>query len=343
MYFDAMIDTSDLGTMGPTAAAAERVGFDAIWTTETKHDPFLPLVPAALSTSRISMGTAIALAFPRSPMVTAYTAWDLAKASQNRFILGLGTQVKAHIERRYSTAWDAPVARLRDYIAALRATWSTWQTGERLRYTGDFYTLKLMTPFFTPEPLPYPAYQGPPIFIAGVNKGLCVLAGEVCQGFHIHPLHTARYLREAVLPWIQEGLEKSGRERGDIQLAASEFVIVGKGEARDRLREDVRRQISFYASTPTYRTQMDLHGWGEQAETLTALAGRGRWDDMAALISDEMLAEFSVEGDTLADAARAVKERYEGLVDRTAFYIPFTPGERDDEWAEAARVIGDRG
>src|SRR4051794_35991732 len=203
MYLDAAIYPPDLGAAALAAAGAERVGLQGIWTTETQHDPFLPLATAALYTSRLSLGTAIALAFPRSPTTTAYTAWDLALASNGRFILGLGTQVKAHMERRFSVAWDSPVGRLRDYIGAVRAVWESWQTGERLRYQSEFYTLKLMTPFFSPDPLPYP---DPPIYIAGVNRELCRLAGETCEGFHVHPLHTVRYLREAVLPWIAEGM-----------------------------------------------------------------------------------------------------------------------------------------
>jgi probable F420-dependent oxidoreductase len=342
MLFDALIGTADLGEAGRTAEAAERLGLDGLWTNETAHDPFLPLVPAALATSRVRLGTAVAIAFPRSPTAMAYTAWDLARASGGRFILGLGTQVKAHIERRFSVPWDAPVERLRDYIGAVRAVWECWQTGERLRYEGPYYSLKLMTPFFSPPPLPEPSHT-PPIFIAGVNRRLCRLAGEVCDGFHAHAFHTPLYLREYVLPWIEEGLASAGRERGDVQVCTSVFAIVGRGDERARAREDVRKQIAFYASTPSYRTLLDAHGWEATGEQLSRLAGRGRWDELGMLITDDMLAEFVVEGDTLAGAARSIKERYTGVVDRVALYVPFAPGERDNEWREAAAVMGGTG
>lgn len=339
MRLDANIETGDLSAMGTIAARAEELGFAGIWTTETQHDPFLPLVPAALGTTKLELGTAIAVAFPRSPTVTAHTAWDLARVSGGRFILGLGTQVKAHIERRYSVAWDSPVDRLRDYIGAMRAVWHCWQTGERLRYEGEFYTLKLMTPFFAPEPLPE-GISEPPVYIAGVNKNLCRLAGEICQGFHAHPFNSARYLRESVLPWISEGLGRAGRERGDIQVTCSIFAITGQNaEEREKVRREVRQQIAFYASTPSYRTVLAAHGWEEHGEELSRLAGRGRWQEMGDVMTDEMLAEFSLEGESLVDVALEANKRYTGLLDRVALYLPFKPGERDEEWSEAARVF----
>lgn len=341
MRFDANVETADLRAIGRIAAKAEEIGFDGIWTTETQHDPFLPLVPAALSTTRLEVGTAIALAFPRSPTVTAHTAWDLARVSEGRFILGLGTQVKAHIERRYSVTWDSPVERLRDYIGAMRAVWHTWQTGERLRYGGHFYTLKLMTPFFAPEPLPEGVGQ-PPVYIAGVNKNLCRLAGEVCQGFHAHPFNSPRYLRQCVLPWIGEGLEMAGRKRGDIQVTCSVFAITGRNsEEKERVRQAVRQQIAFYASTPSYRPVLATHGWEDRGEELSRLAGRGRWQEMGNVITDEMLAQFAVEAETLAGAAAEARNRYNGLLDRIALYLPFKPGERDEEWSAAARVFAE--
>lgn len=337
MHLDALIRPG-LHEAARAAGTAEQLGFHGLWTNETAHDPFLPLVPAALATKRVQLGTAVAIAFPRSPTALAYTAFDLARASQGRFILGLGTQVKAHIERRFSVAWDTPVERLRDYIGALRAVWACWQTGERLRYESLHYNIRLMTPFFSPPPLDDMA-QIPPIFIAGVNRRLCKLAGEMCDGFHVHPFHTPRYLRQKILSWIEEGLNATGRQRGSIQVCASVFAITGQD--RDRAREETRKQIAFYASTPSYRTQLEAHGWSDVGEQLSRLASRGRWDEMAALITDDMLAEVAVEAPTLPEAARILKERYTGLADRLALYVPFTPGERDDEWAEAAAVFGE--
>jgi probable F420-dependent oxidoreductase len=339
MKFDALLKTDGLQEAAFAATKAERLGFSGVWTNETAHDPFLPLAAAALGTARIELGTSVAIAFPRSPTVTAYTAWDLARASQGRFILGLGTQVKAHIERRFFATWDAPVERLHDYIGAVRAVWQCWQTGERLRYESPHYNLRLMTPFFSPPPLPDPG-QIPPIYIAGVNRRLCKLAGEVGDGFHVHPFHSTRYLREAVLPWIGEGLAESGRGRADIQVSVSVFAVVGEGEERERARADVRRQLAFYASTPSYRTLLGVHGWEDAGVELSKLATRGKWDDMGALISDEMLAQFTVEADTLGGAAALIAQRYDGLADRVAFYMPFVPGERDADWEAAIAVFG---
>ncbi|HST03244.1 MAG TPA: TIGR03617 family F420-dependent LLM class oxidoreductase [Chloroflexia bacterium] len=335
MKFDALIKSDNLREASRAVQEAERLGFKGVWTNETAHDPFLPLAPASLLTSRVQMGTAVAIAFPRSPTVTAYTAWDLAQASEGRFILGLGTQVKAHIERRFSATWDAPVERLRDYIGAVRAVWDCWQTGERLRYESPHYNLKLMTPFFSPPPLADPAHR-PPIYIAGVNKGLCRLAGEVCDGFHVHPFHSIRYLREAVLPWIGEGLARSGRRRTDMQVCMSVFAItVGK-----QARAETRKQLAFYASTPSYRTLLEMHGWGDTGIELGQLATRGKWDDMGALITDDMLEQFAVEADTLAGAVALIKERYAGLADRVMLYTPFVAGERDAEWQAAVEAFG---
>ena len=339
MKFDALLKTDSLKQAAHAAEVAERLGFSGVWTNETAHDPFLPLAAAALRTSRIELGTSVAIAFPRSPTVAAYTAWDLAQASGGRFILGLGTQVKAHIERRFSATWDAPVERLRDYIGAVRAVWRCWQTGERLRYESPHYNLRLMTPFFSPPPLSDPA-RIPPIYIAGVNRRLCRLAGEACDGFHAHPFHSIRYLSEAVLPWIEQGLSQSARSRSDFQVCVSVFTTLGQGEERERARIETRKQLAFYASTPSYRTLLALHGWEETGHALSQLATRGKWDEMGALITDDMLTQFTVEADTLAAAATLIAKRYAGMADRVALYTPFVPGERDPEWEAAIAAFG---
>jgi probable F420-dependent oxidoreductase len=199
MKFDAalMVDTQHLGDAARIAQSAEQIGFDGLWTQETQHNPFLPLALAAPPTRRIELGTGVAIAFPRSPMVTAQTAWDLQALSGGRFVLGLGTQVKPHIERRFGMTWEAPVAKLRDYVQALRAIWGSWQSGGRLSYRGQFYEHTLMTPFFSPGPIQHPHI---PIYIAGVNEGLAHLAGEICDGFHVHPFHSIAYLEQIVRP-----------------------------------------------------------------------------------------------------------------------------------------------
>lgn len=330
------VDANPLPLAAEVAAAAEELGFAALWVPETAHNPFLALAVAAEHSRRLTLGTAVAIAFPRSPMVTAQVAWDLAAYSRGRFILGLGTQVRAHIERRFSAQFDQPVARLRDYILAMRAIWDTWQHGRPLRYKGQFYQHTLMTPFFNPGPIDYPDI---PIYIAGVNSGLAQLAGELCEGFHAHPLNSAKYLREVLHPQIAVGAAKSGRDPATCAVVGSAFVITGAGQAeREQLRAAVRQQIAFYASTPTYRPVLECHGWGEVGEQLSQLATQQRWAEMPARISDELLAAFAVEAAPEALGA-ALLERFGGLLDRVSLYIPFVPGQMDDFWRGLVRAI----
>lgn len=330
MKLDVAIMSNNLRESVALAEAAEAMGFDTLWTSETQHDPFLPLGVAALHTQRIGLGTAIAVAFARNPMSTAYLAWDLQAASNGRFILGLGTQVQAHIERRFGMPWGPPAPRLREFILAMRAIWECWQSGGRLNFRGEHYKLTLMAPFFSPGPIQQPAI---PIYIAAVNALMCQLAGELCQGLHVHPFHTTRYLREYVLPNVHIGLAKSGRQRGDMAVSSSIFVITGEtAEEMTRVREEIRSQVAFYASTPTYSKVMELHGWGEIRERLSSLAIRQRWDEMPALVGDEMLAQFAVEGRP-EEIPYLVKLRYVGLLDRVTFYLPFDPA-RAALWAQ---------
>ncbi len=328
MHIDISVLIPKLADMPRWAHLAEQVGFDALWSSETKHSPFLPLVLAAEHSQRLRLGTAVAIAFPRSPMVTAQIAWDLQAYSNGRLLLGLGTQVKAHIERRFGMRWEAPVAKLREYILALRAIWDAWQNRTRLNFRGTFYKITLMTDFFDPGPIEHPHI---PIYIAGVNPGLIHLAGELCEGFHVHPFHSVQYMKEIFLPALNEGLQKAGRHRTDIQLASTVFVITGKNEQEmQAMREMVRRQIAFYASTPSYRVVLDVHGWGEVGERLSYLAARKRWDDMPHLITDEMLAVYAVEA-PWEHLGTALRERYQGILDRIALYYPFRP-EEAEKW-----------
>jgi probable F420-dependent oxidoreductase len=324
MLLDTALPITSLSEISNIAEAAEGMGFNALWTSETQHDPFLPGALIAEHTGRIHFGTAVAIAFARSPATLAYTAWDLAQTSGGRFILGLGTQVKAHIERRFGMPWPrSVVGKLREQIAAIRAFWHTWQSGDRLNYRGEHYKLTLMTPFFNPGPIDYPQI---PIYIAGVNTGLARLAGEIADGFHAHPYHSPQYLREVVIPAIEQGMSKVGRKRNDIMISTTAFIVTSPDE--DRL---VRSQIAFYASTPSYRPVMAQHGWEEVGERLSALAGRGRWSEMPGLISDEMLGAFATVAEP-GDLPAALIARYGGLVDRLTLYIPFNPGERDVFW-----------
>jgi probable F420-dependent oxidoreductase len=338
MKFDVTIFPTDLNAAADLARQVENYGFDGLWTSETAHSPFLPLTHAAAVTKRILLGTAIAVAFPRSPMVTAQIAWDLAAQSGGRFALGLGTQVKPHIEKRFSTTWSAPAPRLREYIESLRAIWANFQTNKPLRYLGEHYKFTLMTPFFNPGPISHPDI---PIYIAGVNEVLCRVAGELCEGFHVHPFHTVRYLKELIIPNIEAGAAKSGRTRADCALSCAVFVVTGKdaAEMRDNAGA-VRAQIAFYASTPSYKGVMEMHGWSDLADQLNNLSREGRWFEMGDLISDDMLKEFAVVA-PYDELAHAVKERYEGLLDRVGYYFPFVPGEQDKEvlWRKAVEVF----
>ena len=324
MIIDASLPPTSLAHIPSIAKAAEALGFNALWSTETMHDPFLPGALVAEHTQHLNFGTAVAIAFARSPATLAYTAWDLAQASGGRFILGLGTQVKAHIERRFGMSWpESVVDKLREQIGALHAFWNTWQTGEPLNFRGEYYRLSLMSPFFNPGPIETPHI---PIYIAGVNTGLGRLAGEVADGFLVHPFHTPRYLNEVMFPAIEQGLAKSGRSRENVNISVTAFVVTSPEDS-----EFVRQQIAFYASTPSYRSVMALHGWEAVAEQLSALAARGKWGEMPGLIDNEMLGTFATVVDA-SELTAALSERYGGVADRLALYLPFIPGERDAFW-----------
>jgi probable F420-dependent oxidoreductase len=334
MRFDANLPPISLNEVPALARAVEDIGFDALWTSETQHDPFLPCALIAEHTRRLCLGTAIAVSFARSPANLAQMAWDLAAQSGGRFILGLGTQVRAHIERRFGMPWPESVTgKLREQILAIRAFWNSWQNGTKLNFRGEYYKLTLMSPFFNPGPIAEPNV---PIYIAGVNPGLARLAGEVCDGFVVHPFHSPRYLNEIIVPAVTSGLQKAGRKRSEVSVSVTAFVATTPEQ-----RESARSQIAFYASTPSYRPVMDLHGWRDAAGQLSALAARSQWDAMAALVSDEMLDAFCL---TAAEAGlpTALKARYDGLADRLALYTPFIPGQRDAFWRRLAAALNAR-
>ena len=329
MKIDTALLVTDLNQMPALTRAAEEMNFDGIWTFETAHDPFLSLVLVAEHSRRLSLGTSIAVAFSRSPAVLAYVGWDLARFSKGRFIMGLGSQVKGHNERRFGVKWEKPVKKMREVILAIRAIWDCWQHRTKLNFQGEYFKLTLMTPFFSPEPHEDPHI---PIYIAGVNRLMCRRAGELCQGLHVHPLHTSLYLRELVWPNVQLGLEKTDRRREDIELCSSIFVIPTDDLQPSAFYEsEVRRQISFYASTPPYKPVFEIHGWGDVADQLRALAARGRWTDMPSLITDEILETFALRG-TWAELPEKVQEKYGGLMDRVSYYFPFVPGQSEDGW-----------
>jgi len=340
MKFDAALAPMHLTDVPAVAEAAEKLGFEALWTSETQHNPFLPCALIAEHSRKMEFGTAIAVSFARSPADLAYTAWDLAAQSGGRFILGLGTQVKGHIEKRFGLPWPkSPVNKLREQIQVIRAFWDCWQNDTKLRFDGEYYKIKLMSPFFNPGPLtltPSPSSSGRgepliPIYIAGVNTGLARLAGELCDGFHVHPLNSPKYLSEVILPAIEEGAAKAERKRADVSVSATAFVATTPEE-----ENFARAQISFYASTPSYRPVFALHGWEDVAEKLSAHAARGEWGEMFGLVTDEILDTFCLVTDAESLPAK-LQERYEGLADRLTLYTPFTPGEKDEFWK---RLVG---
>ena len=317
------------------AAYAVRLGFDGFFTAETTHDPFLPLVLAAEEAPDLDLGTAIAVAFPRSPMVTAMTSWDLARRSGGRFILGLGTQVRAHITRRFSTEWGNPGPRLRDYIQSMRAIWDTWQNGTPLRHEGDFYQFSLMTPFFDPGPIEYPDI---PVAIAGVGPYLSRLAGELCDGFHVHPFHTTAYLDRVVLPQISAGADDAGRKQDDCQRISTVFVVTGTSdEQMHKMMASVKQQIAFYASTRSYRPVLEASDW-DFGPRLTAMSKRGEWSEMAEVITDEVVAEVGVIA-PLDQLGASIRDRYGDRLQRVGLYNLGGHLSLDDD--EVSQVITD--
>ena len=347
MKVDFILSPTWLGSAGDAARRARRLGFDGFFTTDVNHEPFLPLAVGAAAEPDLDFGTAIAVAFARSPMVTAMTAWDLAEFTNGRFLLGLGTQVRAHVTRRFSMEWSSPVARMRDYIAALRAIWDSWQNAKPLRFKGDFYEFTLMTPVFDPGPIDSDAFDPRPfipntvpVYIAGVGPRMAALAGEVCDGYHVHPFHTLTYLKDVTLPAIEGGAALAGRSGSDVRLVSSVFVVTGRSDAEmEAMRRSVKSQIAFYASTPAYAGVLATHGW-DIGPDLTAMSKRGRWADMADLVTDEMVAEVAVVA-PLDELGAAVRRRYDGLLDRVALYpIGSTMPDLDDaEWAALTASI----
>jgi len=310
-------DTKDAAR---TAKEAEAAGYDGAWTAETAHDPFLACLLGAEHTERLEIGTSIAVAFARSPMTLAQTANDLQSYSKGRFLLGLGSQIKPHIEKRFSMPWSHPAPRMREFISAMRAIWSAWHDGTKLDFRGDFYQHTLMTPFFDPGKDEY----GPPkVFLAGVGPLMTEVAGEVCDGFICHGFTTERYLREVTLPALQKGREKAGKTLADFEITGPSFVVTGTNEEElAAARKGTKQQIAFYGSTPAYRGVLDLHGWGELQPELNHLSKQGKWVEMGDLIDDEILETFAVVGEPEAVAPELLK-RYGDCITRINFYTPY--------------------
>jgi probable F420-dependent oxidoreductase len=316
--FTASIDTRQ------AAAAAESAGYAAVWTGEVKHDPFLALGLAAVATESIGLGTSIALAFARNPMSTAVQANDLQALSGGRLLLGLGSQIRAHITRRFGMPWSHPAPRMREYILAMRAIWDCWNEGTKLDFRGDFYTHTLMTPFFDPGPNPHGA---PTVLLAGVGEVMTAVAGEVADGFLCHGFTTERYLREVTKPALERG--RAGRGLAGYEVCGSPFVATGRTEQEmnDACR-GVREQIAFYGSTPAYRPVLELHGWGELSDELHRLSLQGRWKEMGDAIDESVLNAFAVVAEPGAVAAELLR-RYGDVMTRMTLYTPYAldPGD----------------
>ncbi|CAN5786022.1 LLM class F420-dependent oxidoreductase [soil metagenome] len=326
-----MLVDGGIGFENTAAAAkeAEAAGYDGVWSIETSHDPFFPLLLAAEHTERVELGTGIAVAFARNPMNLAQVAADLQAFSGGRFILGLGSQIKAHITKRFSMEWSHPAPRMREMILAIRAIWDCWDDGTKLDFRGDFYTHTLMTPFFNPGPAPHGHAK---IFLAGVGELMTEVAGEVADGFLCHAFTTEAYLRDVTLPALERGLDKQGRALADYEISGPAFVVTGTTEEEMAASATgVRQQIAFYGSTPAYRGVLEHHGWGELQTELNALSKQGEWAQMGELIDDDMLHTFAVVAEP-EDVAGGLGARYGDVVDRVSFYAPYRSDP--ERWAK---------
>ena len=318
----------------PEVRRLEAKGYAGAFSYEGQHDPFFPLLLAARASERIELYTAVAIAFSRNPMILANIGWDLQVLSKGRFILGLGTQIKAHIERRFSMPWSHPAARMREMVLAIQAIWHCWQTHERLDFRGEFYQHTLMTPVFSPSPSEYGV---PRIFLAGVGPRMTEVAGEVADGFFVHPFGTLESLRRLTLPALERGLERSGRSRKAIETSAQLMICSGTSDEEiDRVRQSTKQQIAFYGSTPAYRPVLEVHGWGDLQQGLNRMSKEGKWTEMAGLISDEILEAVAVCG-PMKDVARKIRERCDGKIDRVSLVAHWT--KDPDVWDDVLREL----
>jgi probable F420-dependent oxidoreductase len=319
MKVEGVVMSTDLAAIAQGARELEDLGYDGVLSAEITHDPFLPLVVAAEHTERVDIGTSIAVAFARNPMTLANIGYDLQTFSAGRFRMGLGSQIKPHIEKRFSMPWSHPAARMRELILAMRAIWATWNTGAKLEFRGEFYRHTLMTPMFDPGPNPY---GDPVVTLAAVGGLMTEVAGEVADGLILHAFTTERYVREVTLPALERGFAKSGRTRADFEISGPLFVVTGANDEEMAASvQATKQQIAFYGSTPAYRSVLDLHGWGDLGDELNRLSKQGEWVQMGELVDDDVLHTFAVVAEPEQVAAR-MQDRYGDLVDRILFSAP---------------------
>lgn len=315
----------DLNGIAAQAKAHEAAGYDGVMTFETSHDPFLPLVLAAEHTSRVNIITSIAVAFARNPMILANLGHDLNSYSKGRFTMGLGSQIKPHITKRYSMDWSSPAARMKEMIEAMHAIWDCWYDGKELQYRGEFYTHTLMTPMFTPLDT---QHGRPRVLLAAVGPKMTETAASVADGLLVHSFTTQKYLSEVTVPTIEATLKAKGRKREDFEIVYPVFSVTADTEEQfNQIKTATKKQIAFYGSTPAYRTVLDLHGWGDLQSELNLMSKQGRWDEMGELITDEILDQFAVVGEPEA-VARGLRERYGDLIDRTSLQFPGVAKEK---------------
>jgi probable F420-dependent oxidoreductase len=338
MKVDGSILVENPAEAGPVAKRLEAAGYDGGFTFEGRHDPFFPLCVAAGQTERLELITAIAIAFSRNPMLLANIGYDLQLLSQGRFILGLGSQIRPHIEKRFSSVWSHPAARMREMVLAIRAIWASWEESSRLDFRGEYYTHTLMTPVFDPGPNPF----GPPrIFLAGFGPRMTEVVGEVADGFFLHPFHTPEFVEQVTQPALEAGLARGGRARKDFEVSCQVILAVGDDdESLEAACNGARAQISFYASTPAYRGVLECHGMGALQEELNVLSKRGGWLEMAARVPDELVERIAIVG-RRADVADRVRERFGGFADRVSLVAPFSPDP--DAWSDVVRDLRDAG
>jgi len=318
------------------AQAIEAAGYDGAWTFEATNDAFLPLAYAAAATKRIEIGTNIAVAFARAPFSMAQTAWDLQRYSNGRLKLGLGTQVRAHVERRFSAPFNHPAARVTDYIRCMRAIWDTFQNDSHPSYEGPYYRFKLINPFFNPGPIEHPDI---PVYLAGVNPRMCRAAGEVADGFHVHPMHSVSYLKEVVCPALDEGAKSRGLSVDDLELYAPVFVITGDSPAETAAMEDiVRRQVSFYGSTPSYGALLQHHGYNDLGKQLNGLMREGKLDEMAKIVPDGLIEEVAIICPP-SELGQRLRERYDGVLDRVSLYMAMSDDATFNRWDELIAAV----
>ena len=328
---------ANLSKAAQAAKEVEAAGYSGAWTAETAHDPFLPLAVAAEHTDTLELGTSIAVAFARNPMLLANLGWDLQAFSKGRFILGLGSQIKPHIEKRFSMEWSHPAARMREMVQAIHAIWDTWENGTKLDFRGDFYKHTLMTPFFTPDRAELAGFGRPKIYLAGVGEKMTEVCGEVCDGFLCHGFTTEKYLREVTIPALARGRAKAGKTMEGFDIVGPSFVVTGNNEDEMKAASaGTRQQIAFYGSTPAYRGVLDIHGWGGLQDELNTLSKQGKWVEMGNLITDDILSTFAVVGEP-EGIAPELHRRYGDVISRISFYAPYK--SNPDRWRPVIEAI----